>query len=186
MKRVFLIHGWEGTPNNHWFPWLKAELIARGFKVFAPAMPHADLPKISEWLAMIREWVGKPDLETFFVGHSLGCIATLRYLETLAPKAVVGGAVFVAGFHKDLGIPQIQDFFQSPVSIEKARKHSYKFACIFSDDDKYIPLANSFELAQELGARTMLEKGRRHFMKSEGVEALPSALKFLLDFSQTD
>ena len=26
MKRVFIIHGWEGHPENAWFPWLKKEL----------------------------------------------------------------------------------------------------------------------------------------------------------------
>jgi hypothetical protein len=25
-KRVFIIHGWEGYPEEGWFPWLKKEL----------------------------------------------------------------------------------------------------------------------------------------------------------------
>lgn len=183
MKRVFLIHGWGGAPDNHWFPWLKAELIARGFQVFAPAMPNTDHPQLDEWLPMIREWVGKPDLETFFVGHSLGCLTILKYLEQLAPKTQVGGAVFVAGFANDLGIAEIKGFLETPIDFEKVKPHLYKSACIFSDNDKYVSLAEAFDFSKKLNAKTTLERGRHHFMKSEGVIALPSVLKFLLDFS---
>ena len=31
MKRVYIIHGWEGYPEEGWFPWLKKELEDRGF-----------------------------------------------------------------------------------------------------------------------------------------------------------
>ena len=32
-----MVHGWDGNPNNHWFPWLKKELEKRGFEVHVPA-----------------------------------------------------------------------------------------------------------------------------------------------------
>jgi len=34
-KRAFLIHGWAGSPDEGWRPWLKTELEKRGFRVFA-------------------------------------------------------------------------------------------------------------------------------------------------------
>src|SRR3989338_5376504 len=81
MKRAFLIHGWYGNPNNHWFPWLALELKARSFDVSAPQMPHAPKPGVKEWLEFLKEYVGKPDKDTYFVGNSLGCIALVRYIE---------------------------------------------------------------------------------------------------------
>ena len=93
-KRVFLIHGWDGKPTGNWFPYLSLELKANGFEVNAPQMPHADQPKVSEWLAFLKDYVGKPDQDTYFVGHSLGCIAIARYLETLSPKKKIGGAEY--------------------------------------------------------------------------------------------
>jgi len=30
MKRVFIIHGWGGNPEEGWLPWLKKELEAKG------------------------------------------------------------------------------------------------------------------------------------------------------------
>src|SRR3989338_4452907 len=83
MPGVFLIHGWEGNPNNHWFPWLSWELKARGWEVNAPQMPNAAKPKVKEWVDFLRDYVGKPDKDTYFVGHSLGCIAIARYLAKL-------------------------------------------------------------------------------------------------------
>jgi len=44
-KRVFLIHGWEGSPEEGWRPWLKKELEKRGFKVICSS--HARYQKSS-------------------------------------------------------------------------------------------------------------------------------------------
>jgi esterase/lipase len=47
-KRVFLIHGWEGYPEEGWRPWLKNELEKIGFTVFVPSMPNTKHPKMNE------------------------------------------------------------------------------------------------------------------------------------------
>ncbi|MBI2582787.1 alpha/beta hydrolase, partial [Candidatus Azambacteria bacterium] len=66
--RVFIIHGWEGYPEEGWFPWLKRELESRGFEVRVPAMPDTAKPKIEAWISYLAELVGKPDENTYFVG----------------------------------------------------------------------------------------------------------------------
>lgn len=182
-KKVFLIHGWEGKPDNHWFPWLSWELKARGFEVHAPAMPHANEPKVSEWLSAIRAAVGRPTAATYFVCHSLGCIAILRYFEKLPEKTRVGGAVFVAGFSGNLNIPEIQEFYDLPLDIAKAKKNCPKFVTIFSDNDDYISLEQSFQFQKALGAKAILEKGKGHFTKSEGSTALPSVFQSLMSMA---
>lgn len=184
MKKVFLVHGWDGNPNNHWFPWLKLELIARGWEVNAPQLPHAANPKVSEWLDFLEDYVGKPAADTYFVGHSLGCITIARYLETLAPKVKVGGCVFVAGFSGRINVPEIAEFYQLPFDAEAAKKRCGKFVMIFSDNDPYVPMEKSLEMAKQLGAKTILERGKGHFTTGDGVTALPSALSALLNMSQ--
>ena len=180
MQRAFLIHGWNGTPQNHWFPYLSLELKANGFEVNAPQMPNAGEPKVKEWLSFLRDYVGKPDKDTYFVGHSLGCIAVARYLATLPPKARVGGCVFVAGFSGRLHIPEIREFYELPFDSEEAKAHCDKFVMIFSDNDPYVPVAKSLEFANQLGAKTILERGKGHFTEGDGVTALPTALSALL------
>lgn len=194
-KRFFLIHGWEGRPDGHWFPYLSLELKANGFSVFAPQMPpgtrmyadkerrYTQIPKVKEWLRFLKEYVEKPDRNTYFVGHSLGCIAIARYLAELPQKAKVGGCVFVAGFSGRLNIPEIREFYELPFDPEKARAHCDKFTMIFSDNDSYVPMEQSLSFAKELGAKTILERGKGHFTADNGVKALPSAFRALLQMS---
>ncbi|MSU56069.1 MAG: serine hydrolase family protein [Candidatus Taylorbacteria bacterium] len=179
-KRVFLIHGWDGKPNNHWFPYLSLELKANGFEVNAPQMPNAGEPKVKEWLSFLKDYVGKPDSDTYFVGHSLGCITIARYLETLSPKARVGGCVFVAGFSGRINVPEIKEFYELPFDPKKAKAHCDKFVMIFSNNDSYVPMEKSLEFAEQFGAKTILERGRGHFTAGDGVTALPSVLSALL------
>ncbi|MCL6500983.1 MAG: alpha/beta hydrolase [Candidatus Pacearchaeota archaeon] len=70
----------------------KKELRERGFKVKALAMP--DTIEIEKWVFFLKKRVPKPDKNTYFVAHSIGCQAVLRYLERTNGKA--GGIVFVA------------------------------------------------------------------------------------------
>ena len=63
-KRVFIIHGWDGHPNEGWFPWLKQGLEARGFEVFVPQLPEPEKPRIYNWIPKIQEVVGMPDEQT--------------------------------------------------------------------------------------------------------------------------
>lgn len=205
MKRVFLIHGWEGRPDNHWFPWLSLELKARGFEVNAPQLPNAANPKVKKWLGFLKGYVGRPDKNTYFVGHSLGCIAIARYLagmgrrtdaENTPPQSSplkrgggkgksekIGGCVFVAGFSGRLNVPEIAEFYSLPFDAEKAKAHCGKFTLIFSDNDPYVPIEKSLEFAKQLGAKTILARGRGHFMQSDGVTALPPVLDALLGMS---
>ena len=183
-KRVFLIHGWEGRPDNHWFPWLSWELKARGFEVTAVGMPEPDQPKVVPWIKAIKDAVGRSNKDTFFVGHSLGCISILRYLETLPKQAHVGGVLFVAGFSGNLQIPEIEEFYVLPIDMEKARLHYKKAVAIFSDNDSYISVNESIDFAKKTGAKAILEKGKGHFTKREGVDSLPSVFSSLMGMAR--
>jgi predicted alpha/beta hydrolase family esterase len=88
--------------------------------------------------------------------------------------------VFVAGFSGRLNIPEIREFYELPFDAEKAQTHCDKSVMIFSDNDPYVPMEKSLEMAKQLGAKTILERGKGHFTAREGVTALPSALAALL------
>ena len=49
-KKAILVNGWEGDQDNNWFPWLKQELINRGYEVVAPQLPDSDHPKLEPWV----------------------------------------------------------------------------------------------------------------------------------------
>lgn len=178
-KRVFLVHGWGGKPDNHWFPWLTWELKARGFDVYSIGMPNADEPKVFEWVKAIKDAVVRPNKDTYFVGHSLGCITILRYFEKLPAKAVVGGAVFVGGFSNHIDTPQIAEFSSLPLDFSKAKGHCNKFINIFSDNDERVSMADSLTFQKILSAKAIMERGKGHFTKRDGVDALPSVFQAL-------
>ncbi len=182
-KRVFIIHGWEGTPKANWFPWLKIELEDRGFKVQVPAMPHTKKPKLAEWLSYLQKTVGQPDENTYFVGHSLGVITILRFLESLPYSQKVSGAVLVAGFPEPIGYKELNSFFADFVDYHKIKNSVNKLVAIHSDNDPYVPLENGEILRDKLGAKLIVISMAGHFNKDDGFTELPAALESLLEIT---
>ena len=97
MKKVYIVHGWGGSPiSEPWFNWLIEELERKRYFVDIFDMPNTDNPKIEEWVKFLEKKVKHPDKDTFFVGHSIGCQTILRYLEKLHKGLQIGGCAFVA------------------------------------------------------------------------------------------
>jgi predicted alpha/beta hydrolase family esterase len=185
VKRAFLIHGWEGHPEEGWRPWLRDRLEESEFDVFVPAMPDTNHPKMNTWIDHLSRIVGEPDENCYFVGHSLGCIAILRYLETLRQDQMVGGAILVAGFSQKLKIDEIKNFFLRPVEWEKIRSHCSKFVAIHSDNDPYVPLWYGDIFKDKLGAKLIIQHDMKHFSGSDGITRLPVAFDSLLEMSKS-
>jgi len=181
-KQVFLIHGLGDDGSMHWFPWLAGELKARGFEVCAPTMPHTGTPKLSEWLTFLKGYVGRPGRNSYFVGHSLGCISIVRYLASLTSDVQIGGSVFVAGSVGDNN-PEIAEFYETPFDIERAKDHCKNFVTIFSDNDPEVSLDRGIEFQRALGARLIIEKGKGHFCADDGVTSLPNAFSSIIKMS---
>lgn len=184
-KRAFLIHGWEGVPEEGWRPWLKNELEKESFEVIVPAMPDTNYPKITAWVPHLIKTVGKPTENDYFVGHSLGCITILRYLETLDKKEKISGSVLVAGFSDDLGYQELKGFFETPINWSKIKGHCEKFVAIMSDNDPYVPLRHGDVFHKQLGARVVIEHNRKHFSGGDGVAILPSAKEAILTLAKS-
>jgi len=180
-KRVFVVHGWGGDPYGGWKPWLKENLVAKGYEVIMPQMPSPDFPKMTEWVGTLAAQIGKPDENTYLVGHSLGVVTVLRYLETLKRKEKIGGAVLVAGLAMDTNIPELKSFFVRP-SYDWAliKKHCEKFITINSDNDYYIPLSHGEEFRDNLGAEMIVMHEHGHFSSADGFSDLPVLLECVL------
>ena len=191
-KRVYIIHGWEGYPEENWFPWLKHELEARDFEVHVPQMPEAESPRIQKWIPALTQIVKNPDEDTYLVGHSMGCQAIARDLETLPEGAQIGGGIFVAGFFKRLpGRGEESDYeavendwLKTPISLEKVKSHLNKSAAIFSDDDPYVPLDNQDDFRDKLKSKIIIQHKMNHFSGNWGITELPIVLEELLKMAK--
>ena len=190
-KRVFIVHGWDGSPGSNWFPWLKQELEKKGFEVFVPQLPDPGNPRIYNWIPTLAKTVGIPDEQTYFAGHSMGCQTIARYLESLPKNVKVGGAVFVAGFFKRLtglenepGVSETdKHWFKTPLSLQNVKSHLNKSVAIFSDNDPYVPLDNQDDFRNKLDSKIIIKHHMGHFNESAGVFELPIALNSVLEIS---
>lgn len=188
-KKVYIIHGWDGYPENGWFPWLKQELEKRGWLVVIPQLPNPEEPRIKNWIPALTEIAGVVDEQTYFVGHSMGCQTIVRYLENVPEGVSVGGAVFVAGFFKRLtGLEDdkithsvVDEWLQTPIDFETVKKHLRKSVAIFSDNDPYVPMDNREEFENILGSKVCIEQDMKHFSGSTGTVDLPIALTSLIE-----
>ena len=182
-KRVFIVHGWDGSPENNWMSWLGLRLQDKGVEAHVLHMPNAADPKMGEWVAFLANAVVNPDANTYLVGHSLGCQTILRYLESLGEGEIIGGALLVAGFFTIKKEVMFGDasrvlgpWVNSKIDLSAARSHAKRFVLMLSDNDPYIPLSDSEIFRRELGSKIIIMPGAGHFSASEGYRELHAAL----------
>jgi len=189
MKKVYIIHGWEGHSKEGWYPWIKKELESKGYTVEVPDMPNSDEPKINAWVSYLNEKVGTPDKETYFIAHSVGCQTVLRYLEKIEePK--IGGMVLVAPWvnlepvvFEEEGAEEIaKPWIETPIDWEKAKSSTENITAIFSDNDPYVPMSDSEIFKEKLGAEIIIEHEKGHLSEEHGIMELPVVLEKILSF----
>jgi hypothetical protein len=148
----------------------------------APTMPDASHPQAAAWVAHLRDVVGTPNEQTYFVGHSLGCVTILRYLA-LQPKTVrVGGAVLMAGFTSSLNISEIENFLSEPIDAKQVRLVCPNIAAFASTNDHYVPVQEGKILQKQFGAHLEIVESAGHFGSNDGYTEFPGVLEKLLDF----
>ncbi len=117
-----LLHGYNGSPKKHFFPWLSGELEKMGYKVQVPALPRPEDPRVEEQVAHVLKTVSF-DENTVLVGHSLGGIVALKVLERLSKP--VRKTILVASFienkflDNDTFEPDVFDWNFNDVSIRR-------------------------------------------------------------------
>jgi uncharacterized protein len=180
VKRVLFAHGWDGVPDDAWKPWLKGELEKKGWEWVAPQLPGGEYPVCVEWVMALQHALPVPDKHTFLVGHSLGCAALLRYVESLPSDTHIGGVVLIAGFCSPLAdAPEINSFTTVPFAWETIMQRVKKIIVIGSRDDDVVPLGKILELQAVLRAELMIDEGKGHFSADDDITELPSVLKAL-------
>jgi predicted alpha/beta hydrolase family esterase len=188
MSRIFLIHGWTGSPTNDFFPWAKENLQKAGYEVFVPELPDSAQPRIGPWVEKIKKTVGKSRTDDIFIGHSLGCMGVMQYLQTLPESTKIDKVILIAGFEKlkDAAFEALEDwdtfkFWKSvPINYEKIKKMTGSWVALFSDDDPYVSYEDNYKTFEsKLGAKVILQHGMGHFAQESGVRSLPILLELI-------
>lgn len=186
MKKVYIVHGWDGSPDEPLFVWLDKELSTKDFMVERLSMPDPETPIIESWVRKLQESI-KLDENTILIGHSVGCQAVMRYLETQSEETKISGLVLLAPWMKldqttieeegEEVVEIARPWMETPIDFEKVKNISPKNIAIFSDNDDFVELSQKEFFEEKLGAETIVEHEKGHFSPAENISELPSALE---------
>lgn len=188
MKKVYIVHGWGGSSASEgWFSWLREKFNEMDIELIIFDMPNTEQPEIEKWISFLEDNIKKLDGDTYLIGHSIGCQAILRYLETLNSEIKIGGAVFIAPW-MELDMNTINEegpesveiarpWMETPIDFDKVREHTNNFLCILSDDDPYVPLSNEEFFKEKLGAKTLIKHNEEHFNETKEIPEMLEILR---------
>jgi predicted alpha/beta hydrolase family esterase len=183
---AFLIsHGWENRrPEGHWQHWLAGQLTERGATVRYPQFPEPDEPVLEDWLALLRQELGRLDGdERVLICHSLAVLLWWQAAPSLgklqpdrillvAPPApdVLRKYEVVAAFVP----PGIETTAPAPELLRRVRM-------VAGDDDPYFPGGAGPFYAERFGLDVDVIPGAGHLDLPAGYGAWPSVLDWCAD-----
>lgn len=190
MNKIFIIHCWDGTKDDGWYPWLDKELSNKKNKVYRFNMPNTDKPKIEEWVSFLDKKVKILDENTYFIGHSIGCQTIMRYLQTKEIKKI-GGILFVSPWLDllDYAIEDEESFLvakpwlSEKINFDKIKQFTNNINCIFSSNDYFVSLEQKNKFEKLLNAKTIVVNDKGHISQDDNVyelkEILDESIKML-------
>jgi len=175
MKKVMIVHGYSASPYDHWFPWFVEKVNAvYGIEVEVLRMPRPEIPQVEAWMQKLHDKIDVPNNETFIIAHSLGCIALLRYLDSIQESFTLGGMILVSPFDKPLEVfPNLDPFVDTHIDYAKLSLGIDQKYTIFSDNDMYVPPLISKTLGEKLDSALYEIPRGGHFLGIEGFEMFP-------------
>lgn len=120
--------------EDHWFSWLKRQLILKDIHAVSIEPPFPFRPRYSEWLKEFERFDITP--ETILVGHSCGSGFLVRYLSEHKDKKV-GKVVLVAPWINPLNyeVSDTADFFDFEIDPDFPARTKGVTVFISSDDE---------------------------------------------------
>ncbi len=185
MKKAVLLHGTDGSPNDHWFPWLKKELEENGYEVFAPALPENHTPNrdIYEDFLKNSSWDFNDNL---LVGHSSGTTTILNLLMAdWFPKvkaSVIVGAFLNENLTKTADwyeAGQFDGLFVQEFDIEKLKRKCPEFIFVHGDNDHACDYGDAKDFCQKLDGDFITIKNGAHLSGSSGITEIPLMIEKL-------
>ena len=186
MNKIYIVHCWDGTKDDGWYPWLDSEL-SKNNEVFRFNMPDTETPEIEKWVSFLNKQVDSLDENTFFIGHSIGCQTIMRYLET-KEITKIGGILFVAPWLEltkyavsdEESYNTAKPWLTRKIDFERIKKFTNNINCIFSDNDYFVPLTEKEKFEKLLNANTKVVNNKGHISAEDGVYELDDILKMCI------
>lgn len=152
-KHFVLLHGFTGTPDGNFFPWLAKELQGRGYTIDAPFLPNTNNPDILEQALFALKNVTLNE-NTIVVAHSLGCPVALKMLES-APVPIKK-TILAAGFMEPGFKDRVRPFeatFDWEFDDETIKHNAGSLVYLRSSTDSAVPEERADTMQKRLGGR---------------------------------
>ena len=173
--KVFIVHGYQSAPDDHWFPWLAQHIKQTGHECEIVQLQGSDQPDLATWKQNLTTQVQPLNDQTIIVAHSLGCLSTLDFLSEALNGRILKAIFLVAGFHEKLSsLPELNLFIQQArLNDALLRFRIQQRYSLFSCNDPFVPAPLSIRLGQMLNAQMIEIKQAGHFMQSDGFHEFP-------------
>ncbi len=159
-----LLHGFKGSSEGIFFPWLKTEFDKRNIKYQAPNLPNPENPTEEEQVKFVLKNC-KFDENTILFGHSLGSVIALKVLEKLNIK--ISGLMTAGGFvsHKFKDRPRPFDkSFSWKFDFEKIKSNVNKITVLQDLNDYAVSDDQATQLSEALNVPITRQAGAKpHF-----------------------
>jgi len=169
MKRFVFVHGFKAShAEPPWMIWLADKLSAAGNQVLIEDFPSPSEPLQEDWVNKLKMIIIKDDLELNMIGHSLGGLAILKYLEIENVKAKVA---LVGTPFEDVGKPLILDFM-APFDWRVVKSRVSEVGYFYSKDDPHVPFDHMEKFNKELPGSLFAFEDKGHFGQANFEELL--------------
>lgn len=156
-----IVHGWNATSKDHFFPHLSSELKKYGSEVLCLDMPNTAHPKLSEWKEYLTKQLNGRAID-LYIGHSLGGVLAMSMLTTDEIKIkhllTIGSS---PGWKDD---EELNNFLDPVISFGKIKERTSSFMVVHSYDDPHCAFEYGMVMTKQAGATGIFYSDQGHFL----------------------
>lgn len=141
--RFINLHGFTGSPEKDFHPWLKAELEKKGHSVEVPSLPETEKGSVEKQVQFVIDGYTF-DRDTVLFGHSLGTVVALKVAEKLQTR--IKRLVLAAGFAQPGFLDHERPFektFDFKFDFEKIKQNVEEIIILRAVNDSAVPQERS-------------------------------------------
>jgi len=170
MSKIVVSHAYGANEDSVWFPYLAERLATYGHQVTVPNLPDTGAPRLEPWRKAFGEaaLAAGPTESTVLVGHSIGGVNVLRFLEQHDSEThgQFAGVLLVATPAHEVGYDELAGFFEGGFDWNRIRRSARRFRVLQAMDDPVSvpdPTEHVRLLVNGLGAAAVVTPTGGHF-----------------------
>ncbi len=184
MKKVLLIHGFNGIPKI--FEYFKNILEEKGYNVIMPDFPVREEITIEGYFSTFDKYKECFNNDLIVIAHSIGNPMFIKYISK--NKFEIYKYISLAGFSKsyynegkDVLNEKVKLTVLSENELEDTINLVNKRYSIFSKDDHIVPYTILNEFSNEIKSTAISIDGIGHMGKKSGLEELPEVIDIVIN-----